>query len=54
MKIMTALTINIPTAADRVYKLGEDLLVYSEKRKEMDWSYDCSRCNKKNDYNPIP
>lgn len=33
-KIMTALTRDIPPAADRVYKTGEEILVYSENEKK--------------------
>ena len=33
-RIMTALTRDIPPAADRTYKLGEEVLVYNEYKKE--------------------
>ena len=34
-KVLAALTRDNPPAADRVYNLGEEVLVYSEKEK--DW-----------------
>lgn len=33
-RVVEALTRNIPPAADRVYKLGEEVLVYSEAKRE--------------------
>lgn len=36
-RIMTAITRNIPPAADRLYDVVEEVLVYSEKREEMAW-----------------
>lgn len=49
-KITTSLTRNIPLAADRVYKLRKEPLVYSEKEKRY---LDCCRCKEEIDNNPI-
>ena len=35
-RVLEALTRNIPPAADRTYKLGEEVLVYSEKDKKWE------------------
>jgi len=47
-KIMTALSKNVPAAADRTYKLGEEILVYNENLKKWEGPYIVADCTGRN------
>ena len=47
-KVLSALTRNIPPAADRVYKLGVGVLVYHEQNKKWEGPYIVVDCTGRN------
>ena len=47
-KVLSALTRNIPPAADRVFKLGEEVLVYHEQNKKWEGPYIVVDCTGRN------